>query len=160
MKTNGILKYIEKSWATIKLYWSAGHKAIKDSSPEYYKAIVDLSTPYVKLAGDVYLIIRNISVRLYSNVATYVEKNIPIVVDTVSLIEILNILLYVHSFDNTYIDFFFAQIEHYAPGIIEEFKSKSCQALEFVKVSFILIGEKVIEYSTTTIQWLEKNVFV
>ncbi|XP_029659643.1 transmembrane protein 214-A-like [Formica exsecta] len=133
LKTNGILKYIEKSWATIKLYWSAGHKAIKDSSPEYYKAIVDLSTPYVKLAGDVYLIIRNISVRLYSNVATYVEKNIPIVVDT---------------------------IEHYAPGIIEEFKSKSCQALEFVKVSFILIGEKVIEYSTTTIQWLEKNVFV
>lgn len=85
MKTNGILKYIEKAWTTVKLYWSAGHKAIKDSSPEYYKAVVDLSTPYVKLAGNVYLIIRNISVNLYSNVATYVEKNIPIVFDTVSL---------------------------------------------------------------------------
>lgn len=96
MKTNGILKYIEKSWATVKLYWSAGHKAIKDSSPEYYKAIVDLSTPYVKLAGDSYLIIRNISVKLYGNVATYVEKNIPIVFDRVSLIEILNDILYVH----------------------------------------------------------------
>lgn len=56
--------------------------------------------------------------------------------------------------------FFFAQIEYYAPGIIEEIKSKSFQALEFVKVSFILIGEKVIEHSTATIQWLEKNVFV
>lgn len=57
-------------------------------------------------------------------------------------------------------NFFFAQIEHYAPGVIEEIKSKSFQALEFVKVSFILIGEKVIEHSTATIQWLEKNVFV
>lgn len=133
LKANGILKYVEKTWATVKLYWSAGHKAIKDSSPEYYKAIVDLSTPYVKLAGDVYLIIRNISVKLYSNAATYVEKNIPIVFDT---------------------------IEHYAPGIIEEVKSKSLQGLEFVKVSFILIGEKVIEHSSAAIQWLEKNVFV
>lgn len=85
MKANGILKYIEKAWATIKLYWSAGHKAIKDSSPEYYKAVVDLSTPYIKLAGDVCLIIRNISIKLYSNVAAYVEKNIPIVFDTVNV---------------------------------------------------------------------------
>lgn len=94
LKTNGILKYIEKTWTTIKLYWSAGHKAIKDSSPEYYKAIVDLSSPYIKLAGDMYLIMRNISVRLYNNAAAYVEKNIPIVFDTVSLTEILNILSY------------------------------------------------------------------
>lgn len=95
LKTNGILKHIEKAWATIKLYWSAGHKAIKDSSPEYYKAIVDLSSPYVKLAGDVYLIMRNVSVRLYNNAAAYVEKNIPVVFDTVSLIKILNILSYI-----------------------------------------------------------------
>ncbi|XP_072763950.1 transmembrane protein 214-A [Anoplolepis gracilipes] len=133
LKTNGILKYIEKGWATIKLYWSAGHKAIQDSSPEYYKAIVDLSTPYIKLAGDLYLIIRNLLFKLYNNVASYVEKNIPIVFNT---------------------------IEQYAPGVIEDIKSKSFQALEFVKVSFILIGEKVIEHSSATIQWLEKNVFV
>lgn len=98
LKTNGILKYIEKTWATIKLYWSAGHKAIKDSSPEYYKAIVDLSSPYIKLAGDMYLIMRNISVRLYNNAAAYFEKNIPVVFDTVSLIEILNILSYTQFF--------------------------------------------------------------
>lgn len=94
LKTNGILKHIEKTWATIKLYWSAGHKVIKDSSPEYYKAIVDLSSPYIKLAGDVYLITRNISIKLYNNAAAYVEKNIPLVFDTVSLIKILNTLSY------------------------------------------------------------------
>lgn len=54
----------------------------------------------------------------------------------------------------------FSQIEHYAPGIIDEIKSKSLQGLEFVKASCILIGEKVIEHSRATIQWMEKNVFV
>lgn len=84
LKNSGILKYVEKIWTTVKLYWSAGHKAIKDSSPEYYKAVVDLCTPYVKLANDVYLITRNISIKLYNNAASYVEKNIPVVIDTVS----------------------------------------------------------------------------
>jgi len=133
LKTSGILKHIEKTWTTLKLYWSAGHKAIKDSSPEYYKAVVDLCTPYIKLAGDLYLIARNVSVKLYSNTAAYVERNIPIILDT---------------------------IEHYAPGIIEQIKSRSLQGVEFVKICFIVIGEKVIEHSSWTIQWLEKNVFV
>ncbi|XP_011060330.1 PREDICTED: transmembrane protein 214-A isoform X2 [Acromyrmex echinatior] len=110
-----------------------GHKAVKDSSPEYYKAVVDLCAPYIKLAGDSCLIVRNLSIKLYNNVAAYVERNVPIIIDT---------------------------IEHYAPGILEQIKSRSLQGLEFVKVSFILIGEKVIEHSSASIQWLEKNVFV
>ncbi|XP_020289025.1 transmembrane protein 214-A isoform X2 [Pseudomyrmex gracilis] len=133
LKNSGILKYVEKIWTTVKLYWSAGHKAIKDSSPEYYKAVVDLCTPYVKLANDVYLVTRNISIKLYNNAASYVEKNIPVVLDT---------------------------IEHYAPGILEETKSRSIAGLEFLKVSFTVLGEKVIEHSITTVQWLQKNVFV
>lgn len=133
LQTSGISKHLEKAWATLKLYWSAGHKAIKDSSPEYYKAVVDFCTPYVKLAGDVCLVVRNISIKLYKNTATYVERNVPIIQET---------------------------IEHYAPGILEQIKSRSIQGLEFVKVSFIFIGEKVIEHSSTSIQWLEENVFV
>lgn len=84
MKTSGIMKYAEKTWTTIKLYSSAGHQAIKDSSPEYYKATVDLCMPYIKLAGDFYIIIKNVSVRVCNNALAYVEKNTPVVVDAVS----------------------------------------------------------------------------
>lgn len=156
LKTSGILKHLEKAWTTLKLYWSAGHKAIKDSSPEYYKAVVDLCAPYVKLAGDIYLVSRNVSIRLYKNVAAYVESNIPILLDTVSIIRIK----YFYRHNSSYKIPFSIQIEHYAPGILEQIKSRSLQGLEFVKVSFVLIGEKVIEYSSASIQWLEKNVFV
>jgi len=41
-----------------------------------------------------------------------------------------------------------------------QIKSHSLQGLEFAKNSFTLIGEKVIEHSIVTVQWLEKNVFV
>ncbi|XP_011156608.1 transmembrane protein 214-A [Solenopsis invicta] len=133
LKTSGILKHVEKAWTTLKFYWSAGHKAIKDSSPEYYKAVVDLCTPYIKLAGDFGLWTRNYSIKMYKNIAIYVETNVPILLNT---------------------------IEHYAPGILEQIKSRSLQGLEFVKVSFIFLGEKVVEHSTASIQWLEKNVFV
>ncbi|KYM97706.1 PREDICTED: transmembrane protein 214-A isoform X1 [Cyphomyrmex costatus] len=133
LKTSGILKHVEKAWATLKFYWSAGHKAVKDSSPEYYKAIVDFCTPYVKLAGDICLVVRNISIRWYNNIVVYVKRNVPIIIDTV---------------------------EHYAPGILEQIKFRSFQGLEFMKVFFITIGEKVIEHSTASIHWLEKNVFV
>ncbi|XP_014473777.1 PREDICTED: transmembrane protein 214-A isoform X2 [Dinoponera quadriceps] len=109
-----------------------GHQTIKDSS-EYYKAAVDLCVPYVKLAGDVYVIVKNVSIKMYNNALVYVEKKTPVVLDTV---------------------------EHYLPGIVDQIQSRSLQALEFVKVSFALVGEKVIEHSSATIDWLGKNVFV
>jgi len=103
LKTSGILKHVEKAWTTLKLYWSSGHKAIKDSSPEYYKAVVDVCAPYVKLAGDVYLVARNISIKLYKNVAAYVESNIPILLDTVSIIRIK----YFYRHNTLYIKYLF-----------------------------------------------------
>ncbi|EZA58370.1 hypothetical protein DMN91_006252 [Ooceraea biroi] len=133
LKTSGIARYVEKTGAVIKSYWSAGHKAIKDSSPEYYKIVVDVCTPYVKLAGDVCLIMKNVSIKLYNNSAEYVEKNVPVVLDT---------------------------IEHYAPGAMEQIKSHSLQGLEFTKSSLILIGNKVVEHSSAAVQWMEQNVFV
>jgi len=85
LQTSGILKYVEKTWVTLKFYWSTVHKAIKDSSPEYYKAVVDFCTPYIKLASDLYLILKSVFIRLLKNVAAYVEKYTPIVLDTVSI---------------------------------------------------------------------------
>ncbi|EFN79101.1 transmembrane protein 214-A [Harpegnathos saltator] len=132
VKTSGISKYVEKAWTTIQSYSSAGHQTIKNSS-EYYKAAVDLCVPYVKLAGDVYLVVKNISIKIYNNALVYIEKKTPMVLDT---------------------------IEHYFPGIVDQIQSRSLQALEFVKVSFALIGEKVIEHSSAAVEWLGKNVFV
>ncbi|XP_032669571.1 transmembrane protein 214-A isoform X1 [Odontomachus brunneus] len=132
VKTSGISKYCEKAWTTIKLYSSAGHQTIKNSS-EYYKAAVDLCVPYVKLAGDVYVIVKNVSIKVYNNALVYVEQKTPVVLDTV---------------------------EHYLPGIVDQIQSRSLQALEFVKASLALVGEKVIEHSSATIEWLGKNVFV
>ncbi|XP_012218949.1 transmembrane protein 214-A [Linepithema humile] len=132
LQTSGILKYVEKTWITLKFYSSALHKVIKDSSPEYYKAVVDFCTPYIKLAGDLYLILKNISIKLLNNAAAYVEKYTPIVLDA---------------------------IEYYAPGLIEQTKSTTLQGLEYGKVYFTLIAEKVIEHSSATIQWL-KYVYV
>lgn len=83
MKSSGVSKCVEKAWATIKLYSSAGHQTIKNSS-EYYKAAIDLCVPYVKLAGDVYLAAKNMSMKMYNNVLVYAEKKTPVVLDTVS----------------------------------------------------------------------------
>lgn len=94
MKTSGIWKYVENAWTTLKLYWSAGHKLIKDSAPEYYKAVVDLFAPYVKLANDVYFVARNVAIKIYKNATAYFERNIPKLLDTVSRIRVSNIFIF------------------------------------------------------------------
>lgn len=91
VKNSGISKYVEKAWTTIRLYSSAGHQTIKNSS-EYYKAAVDLCVPYVKLAGDVYLVVKNMSFKMYNNTLVYVEEKTPMVLDTVSTMKITNTL--------------------------------------------------------------------
>lgn len=158
LETSGMMKYIEKTWTTIMFYSSAGHQAIKESSPEYYKATVNLCTPYVKLANDVYLIVRNVSVKVVNNTLTYAGKKTPVIINAVSRKPKIsnNILQIQEIFHNN----FLAQIEHYVPGIIEQIHFQSHQALEFVKVYSVLIQQKVIEHSSATIQWLKQNVFV
>ncbi|XP_017799561.1 PREDICTED: transmembrane protein 214-A [Habropoda laboriosa] len=103
------------------------------TSPEYYKVTVEACKPYIKLAGDVYLIVRNVSLKVYDNVAEYAGKKGPLVLQT---------------------------IEHYVPGILDEVKLRSNQSLEFVKVYSNLCVEKLCEHSIATLRWLEKNVFV
>lgn len=81
-----------KIWSATEMYTSKLAETIKDSSPEYYKAAVDFSTPYIKLGIDLYIVTRNISIRLYNNIAAYVEKNGPIVRETVC------VYIYIYGF--------------------------------------------------------------
>lgn len=107
LKTSGISKYMEQTGTVIKSYWSAVHKAIKDSSPEYYKAVVDTCTPYVKLAGDVFLILKNRLIRLYYNSAGYFEKNVPVLLDSVNELSNTFCVIYLLYKTVIYIYFFY-----------------------------------------------------
>ncbi|CAK9807022.1 Transmembrane protein 214 [Anthophora plagiata] len=133
LKTSGLSVYGQHSWIVVQGYSSKALEFIEATSPEYYKATVKTCRPYIKLAGDVYLVVRNISLKIYDNVVEYGEKNVPLVSQT---------------------------IEHYVPGILDEVKLRSNQGLEFVKVYSNLCAEKLSEHWIATLRWLEKNVFV
>lgn len=80
-----------KIWSVTEVYANKVAETVKDSSPEYYKAAVNFSTPYIKLGKDLFIVTRNLSIRLYNNVAAYVEKNGPIVREMVC------VCLYTHT---------------------------------------------------------------
>ncbi|XP_034183934.1 transmembrane protein 214 [Osmia lignaria lignaria] len=125
--------YGQQSWTLVQEYSSKSLEFIESTSPEHYKATVETFKPYIKLAGDVCLVIRNISFKIYENIGEYGAKNGPVVLQT---------------------------IEHYVPGMLDKINLWSNQSLEFVKVYSNLCAEKVSEHSTATLQWLEHNVFV
>ncbi|KAK2576811.1 hypothetical protein KPH14_005446 [Odynerus spinipes] len=133
LRNSGVTAQTQKLWSTTKVYGSKLAETIERSSPEYYKAAVDFCTPYSKLGVDLYLVTRNFSIRLYNNVATYIEKNGPVVHQT---------------------------IEHYLPGIIEEINKQSIRGLEFVKTYSSIAAEKITENFCFGCQWLKTNVFV
>ncbi|KOC67817.1 Transmembrane protein 214-B [Habropoda laboriosa] len=133
LKKSGLSAYGQHSWIVVQGYSSKALEFIEATSPEYYKVTVEACKPYIKLAGDVYLIVRNVSLKVYDNVAEYAGKKGPLVLQT---------------------------IEHYVPGILDEVKLRSNQSLEFVKVYSNLCVEKLCEHSIATLRWLEKNVFV
>lgn len=66
-------------------YSSKALEFIEASSPEYYKATVEACKPYIKLAGDVYLVTRNVSLKIYDNIAAYAEQNGPLALQTVCI---------------------------------------------------------------------------
>ena len=84
LRESGVLTYSQKVWASTKSYSQNGLKYIEASFPDYYKATVEFTAPYVKLGGDVYIITKNASIKLYENAATYVTEKTPVVVATVS----------------------------------------------------------------------------
>ncbi|KAI4493719.1 hypothetical protein M0804_001895 [Polistes exclamans] len=133
LRNSGITAHTSKLWSTTKVYTNKIGETIKDSSPEYHKAAVDFCTPYIKLGVDLYLITRNLSMRLYNNVALCIEKNGPVVHET---------------------------IEHYFPGMIEEIEEQSIRGLQLVKTYSIIAGEKLTEHFHFASHWLQKNVFI
>nr|XP_033332870.1 transmembrane protein 214-A [Megalopta genalis] len=130
---SGFYVYGQTAWITVQDYSSKTLEFIEASSPEYYKATVETCKPYIKLAGDVYLVVKNVSIRLFDNVVAYAKIKGPVVRQT---------------------------IEHYVPGMLDEIHLRSNQGLELVKNYSNICAEKFIEHSSTTLKWLEHNVFV
>ncbi|OXU22256.1 hypothetical protein TSAR_016105 [Trichomalopsis sarcophagae] len=133
MRENGITAFAQKTWVSTKLYSAKGLEYLESTSPEYYKAVVDFSTPYVKLAGDFYLVVKNSSVKLYDNVSTYVVAKIPVIQ---------------------------ASVEHYVPGLLDSVQKNSLKGVEIVKIYSAWIAEQTVENSVKATRWLKTNVFV
>ncbi|XP_017885138.1 transmembrane protein 214-A [Ceratina calcarata] len=133
LKSSGLSAYGHQSWVVIQGYSSRALEFIEASSPEYYKATVDTCKPYMKLAGDVYIVMKNVSLKFYDNIVEYTRKNGPRVTET---------------------------IEHYAPGMLDEIKLRSNQSFELVTVYTKQFSEKVSDYWILSIDWIQHNVFV
>ncbi|KAJ8688622.1 hypothetical protein QAD02_024417 [Eretmocerus hayati] len=133
MRDSGITAYALKTWTSTKLYYGQSLEYLEATSPEYYKAVVDFSKPYVELAGNGYLIVKNVSIRLYTNAYSYVAAKTPLVVATV---------------------------EEYVPGLMESVQKNSVQIVEMAKTYSALIAEQAIENSVKATRWLKTNVFV
>lgn len=84
LKDSGVLVYGQKVWTSTKTYSNDGLKYIETRFPDYYKSTVEFTAPYVKLGNDVFILSKNISIKLYNNTATYVKEKTPVVVATVS----------------------------------------------------------------------------
>lgn len=133
LNRSGLYEHGQQAWIAIQGYSTKTLEFIEASSPEYYKATVETCKPYIKLAGDVYLVVKNVSIRLYGNMLAYAEKKGPVVRQT---------------------------IEHYVPGMLDEIHLRSNQGLELMKLYSCICAEKFMEHSSTTLKWLEHNVFV
>ncbi|XP_043251874.1 transmembrane protein 214-A [Colletes gigas] len=133
LNRSGLSAHGQKTWTTVQGYSFKTLQFIEASSPEYYKAAIETCKPYIKLAGDFYLVMKNVSLKIYDNAVTYVRKNQPVVLQT---------------------------IEYYTPGMLDEIRLRSNQGLELLKIYSNMFMEKFIEYSSATLRWLEYNVFV
>ncbi|XP_033359171.1 transmembrane protein 214-A [Bombus vosnesenskii] len=133
LKRTGLVAYGQQSWIVVQEYSTKALEFIEDTSPEHYKTIVETCKPYIKLAGDAYLLMKHLSLKVFGNIAEYIGRNGPLIVQI---------------------------IEYYVPGMLDEIKLRSNQGLEYVKLYSNLCVEKLNERSTATLQWLEHNVFV
>lgn len=84
MRTTGVIGYGQNAWSTTKSYSNQGLAYLEASFPDYYKTASTYGQQYAKLAGDFYIVGRNLAFKLYNNTAEFVDKKKPIVVDSVS----------------------------------------------------------------------------
>lgn len=133
MKKSGMLSHSEKAYSVSKEYAHKTLAFIEATSPEYYKAAIDICSPYVKLATDFYLVFSNLSIKAYNNAIAYANKNGPVVFET---------------------------IEYYVPGMLDEIYFHGNHGLELVKNYSAIAAEQVVEHYKTATYWLGKNIFV
>ncbi|XP_015514094.2 transmembrane protein 214-A [Neodiprion pinetum] len=112
---SGVSGYGEHAWSRVRLYSSKSLEFIEASAPEYYKAVTEFSTPYVKLAGDLCLITKNTSLKVYNNIVLYAHQKGPLIA---------------------------ASINHYAPGLLESMQKQSIQAMEAIKTYSALASDQ------------------
>lgn len=84
MKNSELLAFIHKIWVLAKLYHTTSIEYLKCNFPEFYKASANFSKPYISLAMDFYLIAKNFLIKLYENLATYINQKSPAIVQAVS----------------------------------------------------------------------------
>ncbi|XP_058803960.1 transmembrane protein 214-B [Phymastichus coffea] len=133
LKDSGICAFVQKTWVSTKLYADKGRGYIESSSPEYYKAVIDFSKPYIKLAEDVYLVLSKIFIELYDNVSNYIVITKPLVQQT---------------------------IEQYVPGLLDSLQEGILKGIDKLKGYSVLITEQIVENSFKATRWLKTNVFI
>lgn len=84
MKNIGVTACAQKTLVLIKFYHAKSLEYFETNHPKFYKAVINFSMPYIHLAGDFYLVLKNFAVKLYENVATYINEKSPPVKETVS----------------------------------------------------------------------------
>ncbi|XP_066584426.1 transmembrane protein 214 [Prorops nasuta] len=133
LKDSGIIAYTQIVLTTTMDYGMQILIFLEETTPPYFKAIVDFVSPYVKLTGDLLLITRNLTIKLYNSVASYAEKN--------------DIHIISH-------------IEYYVPLIVEQTIDGILQLLATAVLLSLQLLDKLIELTFILIKWLETNVFV
>lgn len=85
----GLLPIAEKAGDRFLVYSARGYKWAERNLPEYYNQTAVIAQPYLKLASDALISGRNVVVDLYGNVNDYVREKTPVVVNAVSILEVL-----------------------------------------------------------------------
>ncbi|XP_011310614.1 transmembrane protein 214-A [Fopius arisanus] len=133
VKISGVMGYAQKILTVTKFYSDNGLDYLKAISPEYYETIADSTIHYSKLAGDFYLVGRNLIMRIYNNTANYADEKWPIVL---------------------------ANIEEYFPGWLHTLRTIAIKVLECTKQYSNSTADYIIDKSHVFIQWLQSSVFV
>nr|CAD7597617.1 unnamed protein product [Timema genevievae] len=129
----GALQYGEHAWSRTKHYSSKSYQWAEVNVPHYYKIVEVQAKPYVQQAWDLSLVLVNQLQLWYGNIRQLVEEKTPLVV---------------------------TWIEHYAPGLLGEVKTRSLATWDLTKSYTVLSWQYAREYSLLGFGWVQNNVLV
>nr|CAD7576433.1 unnamed protein product [Timema californicum] len=129
----GALQYGEHAWSRTKHYSSKSYQWAEVNVPHYYKIVEVQAKPYVQQAVDLSLVLANQLQLWYGNIRQLVEEKTPVVV---------------------------TWVEHYAPGLLGEVKTRSLATWDLTKSYAVLSWQYAREYSLVGFGWVQNNVLV